>query len=209
MARIILATLLLALLFSAMTSGGMLSVGLTKVGARTQKHSPADSNGWRATPTLGGVQLGQDFSGVMSSLGKGDLVYTSPDYVEEKERRYQWKTSTGVLEVGFGDSDRVTFIGLSAKSRVQTIAGVYLNTDTICSIRAKLGRPDRTEGPDLDETVASFSLVYLAGPRRSQEVHFVSNMDWDRAGLDPASISSNLFSKRAVVKVFIKGSHAQ
>src|SRR5260370_26240846 len=197
---------LIASLTSFTFSGEGLSISLTTKIASNPNWASPESRGWRSSPTLGGLHLGQDLSTVTMSLGKGHLVYTSPEYVEQKETRYEWRTSKRLLEVGFSKDDRIIYIGLSAKTRTRSIAGVYLNKDTMRSVRAKLGRPDKTEGPDLDETMAYFSLVYLVGPRHSQEVHFVSDIDWDRLGLNTKSLSARLFAKRQVVKVFIRES---
>lgn len=180
------------------------SLALETRGYQQNEKQVSGSGDWHSRPALAGVFLDQDFSAVTRTLGNGELIYTSPEYIKQREQRYKWKTSSASVEVGFNQQKKAVFVGLSSEKRVRSIGGVYLNWDTISSVQKKLGRPNRTEGPDLNETTAFYSLVYLAGPQRTQEVHFVSFIDWDRLHLDPKSISPMNFAKRQIVKAFVK-----
>ena len=181
---------------------------LREVGAFVEnlKLSPPAAQGgsnWRDNPAINGVRLGHRRSEVTKLLGSGKLVFTSPDYAEERESRYEWKTRQGVFEVGFDQDQKAIFVSLSSRGKVSSPGGIWLNEDTVDSVKKKLGNPDRTEGPTPDEEMFFYSLVYLAGHRDSQELHFVSHIDAGKRGLEPSQITPELFAKRPIEKVFI------
>lgn len=161
------------------------------------------SSNWRGNPSIHGVRLGHTRSEVTKLLGKGRLVFISPDYVQERESRYEWKTRQGVFEVGFDQDQKVIFVSLSSRNKMSSPGGIRLNEDTVELVKKKLGNPDRTEGPTPDEEIFFYSLVYLAGHRDSQELHFVSYIDAGKRGLEPSRVTAGLFAKRPIEKVFI------
>jgi hypothetical protein len=170
------------------------------------KLSPPSAQGgsnWRDNPTINGVRLGHKRSEVTRILGAGKLLFISPDYVEERESRYAWKTRQGTFEVGFDRDQKAIFVSISSRGKVVSPGGVLLNKDTIESIKKKLGNPERAEGPTPDEETFFYSLVYLAGHLNSQEVHFVSHIDAGKKGLEPSQVTAELFAKRPIEKVFI------
>jgi hypothetical protein len=159
---------------------------------------------WRSNPMLRGVRLGDKYADIVSRLGKGKLLFRSPDYLEQRESRYGWKFPTETLEVGFDEGDKASFLGLFADRQISLFGGgVYLNRDTVRTTRTKLGPPDREEGPEFNESVCSYSLIYYVGASRDQEVRFISILNWDASGLDPSRINADNFASRRITKVII------
>lgn len=158
---------------------------------------------WKIDPSLGGIRLGQNHSEVTKLLGKGKLLFTSPEYVEERISMYEWRTTQGRLQIGFDQEDKVRSVGLTGVKRVQVPGGIYLNEDTIESVRRKLGPPDLTRGPDGDEERYIYSLVYLVGPQNSQEIRFITDLDAGKLRLEPKQVTPTKFAKRTIGKVLI------
>lgn len=159
---------------------------------------------WRENPTLNGISLDNSRSDIVKILGKGKIVYRSPDYVEKKETLYEWKIGESTLEIRFNQENKPVFIGFFTKRISKSIGGIYLNKDTIESVRNKLGPPDRIEGPTPNEgELYTYKLIYLAGKNRSSEVNFISYFDASRTSLAVEQVTPEIFSKRAIGKVFI------